>query len=707
VAELPSDRHWCAVETERLPEIVRVKSQAFWQEVERVGLLDLWRRSERTYYGLDESGLWKESAAVTFGGNDDELVLPRVNHYRSILQGVLAMVVQERPAFQAKSVNDQTRSLMEAPIATGLIEAYWRKTGLERLTQDDVEHAIVYGEGYQHLRWNIHAGRVVGQGEMGERVHEGDVDPISVAPWCVVHDLAAKKDSLEWAIVAHHENAWEVAARYPSLGQAILNQRGRGETYWPDNVWRSINEVPDQGEDRVTVWCLYHLPTDAVPDGRYAIVCGDVVLYDGKAIMQDEIPVLPLVPARQMGRGWGHSALWDLLPLQELYDAAQSNIATMHDAFGTYNILVPKGTGISEEDLGSGRRFVPFQPIPGAPDMGRPQPLQLMDISNDVYEYPDKIKGEMQTISGLNSVARGEPDSNLKSGAALALVQSLAVQFNSALQGARVRHLERVAHCLLKLLKANMVGQRIAEVSGAGTGMYLRAVEKGDIESVERVIIDISSPLMSQPAGRLDVANTLLDRQLIKTPEQYLQVLNSGRLDPMTRATIAALDHIAQENDTLREGRPLGPPAPPAPPSPPGQPPPDMGPGLGVEDTDDHATHVREHAALLDAATRADPKKLQIIREHIAEHYRRWSMMPPDMGALLGQSVPPPAPIPMGPPAGAPPGGPPPSDGAPAGGPPPPPDEPAPERASPLGGEPTGDMPFMPKNPLTGERAQV
>ena len=46
-------------------------------------------------------------------------------------------------------------------------------------------------------------------------------------------------------------------------------------------------------------------------------------------------------------------------------------------------------------------------------------------------EAIDKLQTLMETLSGINSVVRGDPLPQLKSGAALALVQSLAVAFNT------------------------------------------------------------------------------------------------------------------------------------------------------------------------------------------------------------------------------------------------------------------------------------
>lgn len=704
------DRHWATRPTEELAAAVRELATRYWEEVTELGLVELWQRSERTYYGLDDRGGWKSSCAVEFSGADLEHATPRINQYRSLGQAKLAVAGLERPRFVAQALDSKTSSLTEAPKATGIVDEFWRRWQLEAKTNKDDECALVYGASFQHLRWSPHVGRVLPP-EMqpptdGLPLREGDIIAESVPPWRVVYDPKSIED-MKWACVAHEESAYELAARYPQFGEAILAQRGSATHRWVSRVWGKPWEdaatTTAANTSNVTVWCVYHRPCDMLPQGRYAVVCGDIVLADGPAYLEDRLPVIPLVESIRLGQDTAYSTQWDLLVLQELYDAGWSAIATAHDAFGGQNILVSEASGISDDDLGGTRRAIKWRPDPTLPDGGRPQAIQLLSLPSESYRYPDDIKREMQVISGINSVARGEPDANLKSGAALALVQSMSVQSVSAFAARRTQHRERIAETGYHLVKKLSVLPQPARVLGAGNGSYLREIPPEEMEAIQSISIDIGSAIMAQAAGRFEVADKLLDRGLIPTPEQYLRILETGRIEPLLKSPSAELMQIDRENDALREGKRLGPPLPP--PGPPGAPMPD-GMWEGVAPTDTHEIHVREHRALLDFATRQDPAKAAAISAHITAHYKSWAATPPDMAALLGWKVMPPPPppppgMPMPGPEGQPPG-PPPSPG----GPPPGPDGPPPaERVSVAGKPPSQDMPMMPKNPLTGERA--
>lgn len=688
--------------TEQLPEIVRTRANIYWDDLQAYGLIDLWRRSERTYYGLDEFGGWKDSVAVTFSGADGENVLARFNHYRSIGQGILAMAGQERPSFVARAVDDKTRSLAEAPIATGLIQNFWSEWDLEAKTAQDDEHALVYGVGFLHMRWSIHAGKklpaeMLPDGTQAPPKREGDVIAESLPPWRVIHDPRNTVE-MPWCIAAHEESIWDLAARYPQMAEAILAARGTQVTCWPKDLWGEPWQTRDQTDEMVTVWCLYHIPTDALPNGRYAIIMGDLCLYDGPAILDMEVPVRPMVAARQMGRGTGYSALWDLLVVQELYDMAESTIATSHEGGAVGSWTAAREAGVDPADLASNRRLIAFDADTGLPDGGRPQPLEVPSLPSQAYEYPDRLQGKMEVLSGLNSVARGEPDSNLKSGAALALVQSLAVQFNSRFQAARIQHREAVATLGYRLLKRTMVSPRLSRVAGQGDAQYLKPVTADELEDVDAVEIDVGPALMNQAAGKLEIAKDLLEKNLIKDPQQYIQIIATGRIEPLLKSPMAALKLINEENDALLDGRlPVGEPKT----DPMGQPivGPDGQPAMSsARVSQDPAQHMREHAALLTATV--DPKVAAAIERHMADHYEIFSKTPPDLAALMGWSVPPPAPM------GAPPGPPPEGDAA-AGDAPgdPGPSPPNPDRARPLGAPSSPDQPLMPQNALTGQRA--
>lgn len=695
--DLPQDRYWATVEPEKLPQTILSKALRYRDRLRRDGRIDLFRRSERVYYGQDANGGMANSVAVQFGGEAGELVMIRVNHYRSILQGILATVVNRRLSYDPRATNNDIESANQVTLAKALLEFYSRSLDDEGARASAVRAAMMFGEAYTAQRWDVMRGRPLaiepapqdqdaptaaeGAEQRARVVWEGDLDLQVFTPVEVVHDLDATTREMQWCALPYRANVWDLAAQYPEHATEILKLRGSPQQRWPRSAWSSNpfeRQQSSQETDIVTVWWFWHLPCPSLEQGRHAIVLGDVLLHDGPMELE-RIPVRRIMPEREVAIERGHSPAFDLLALQEAYDSMWDTVLSMIDAYGLQSVLVPKGSDFSPEALGKGLQMLEWTPIPELRDGGAPRPLDLLQLPPALMEALDKLQTLMETLSGINSVVRGDPLPQLKSGAALALVQSLAVAFNTGFQQSVVAHDEGVATDRLMILKQYAANKRQVETVGRANRGAMQEWSRDNLSSIQRVVIELGSPLQDQTAGKMEIATQFLQQGLVKTPGKYFEVLTTGRLDDVFMSDKAAEDLIIRENQYLADG---------------------SGPVV-VNIADDHVMHAREHRTVLaQQNVRTDKMAVDRVMQHILEHQRMWLAMDPALALITAQSVMPPAP--MGPP-GAPP--PPPKAGGPkangdlSDGPP------DPSKARPLGHEPPDGGPSMPTNPMTGARA--
>lgn len=652
---LPSDRYWASADVGALADTIMEKARAFRARLDEEGRLDVWRASERTYYGLDGQGGWKNSVAVTFAGEQGELVVARFNHYRSIAQAIIAMVTGARPAFKSRAVNTDVKSLSATKLADGVVDWVYRSKRIETLRVEQVESAVISGEGYMHLRWDVHRGRAAEQRERpvydaqgvavmddvreevpdelsgGTRVvssrrprmesydvREGDVVPEVLHPLEVVRDLDTS--DMRWCIVPHRENVWDLAARYPAQRAQILAQRGQPR--WPRAVWVEHElEKPRDDDDAVTVWCFYHLPCDALPKGRYSLVCGSVVLVDQEwRFDPDEIPVYDLVPMRQRGTGSGHSAMWDLLCLQELYDACMTALASATEGRGQGTVIAPKGSDIQPEMLSRAFQLLEYEVVPEADGKGKPESLpDLFSVNADTYQIEEILKRLMETLSGINSTVRGDPDAQLKSGRALAIVSSLSTHFNSSTQGGVTRNDERIGTGLLKLYQRWSPIPRLAEITGTNGTTQLKEFTSEELRSVQRVTVEITNPALRQGVGLLDLADRMLEKGVIKSVAEYVEMVESGKIDPLLDPIRDPLRQIMRENEELAAGKPCP-----------------------VSEYDNDQEHMRHHRRVIDdPEKRKDPSVVAALEKHMADHGDRLFSKPVTLMYAIGQEVPP------------------------------------------------------------------
>jgi hypothetical protein len=195
--------------------------------------------------------------------------------------------------------------------------------------------------------------------------------------------------------------------------------------------------------------------------------------------------------------------------------------------------------------------------------------------------------------------------------------------------------------------------------------MEMKEFNGDDLDKVTRVIVDMGNPLSRTTAGKVEMAEQLLQMGLLKTPEQYLMVIKTGELDQMTEDTVTELLCIKSENEDLVDGRPV----------------------IALL-TDQHSLHIKEHKCVLaDPDLRQDAQLVQRTLAHIQEHIDQLKNGDPQTLMMMGEkplSPPPPPQGPPGPPPG--PGGPPMPPGPP--GPPPPMGPPPPRPGAPPGMRP-------------------
>lgn len=592
------------------------RSNTWFKSLDTTGYLGklrtMWAAYHGAYYSSDG-----DPHAILFSGEQGELVQMGVNHLRNIGQHMLNMITSTRPMMQARSINTDYKSLTQTKLANGLLDYYMRDHRLEEYLKTAVEYAIVFGSGYVKMEWNSTKGDVYDiNEELGIEIREGDLEFTNLSPFDVLFDNNREDNKHDWVLVRTFKNRHDLAAKYPEYNDKIqaLPSKIQMEAF-------SAYAFTHDETDLVAVYEFYHKRTDALPDGRYLLFMSeDVVLLDSPMPYRN-LPVYCISPSRFLGTPFGYTPLFDLIPLQDAVNSLYSTILTNQTAFGVQNILVPKGADVSIAELSGGLNI-----IEANTQFGEIRPLNLTNTPKEIFEFVGMLEKTMETISGVNAVSRGNPDPNLRSGNALALVQSMTLQFMSGLQQSYVALVEDLGTGIINTLKDHAAVPRVRAIVGKSNRTYLKEFTGEDLDSVSRVVVDIGNPLARTTAGRVEMAEQMLQMGVIKTPEQYFSVINTGQLDVMTEDTQSELLLVKSENERLVSGDPVI-----------------------AALTDDHLLHIKEHRVVLaDPELRFNQDLAGRVVAHIQEHIDLLRNTDPQLLQLLGQQ-------PLSPPGGTPP----------------------------------------------------
>lgn len=601
----PKSDYFAAQDAKETASILLQRTASFYKNTRYNDYLEKIHKAWAFYHGNFYQG---SSHETSFTGEVDELVQLPVNHYRNIAQHIFNMITANRPVMESRAINTDYKSLAQTYLANGVCEYYMREKNLESCIKNAVEYAVVMGSGFIKLAWNATAGELYDfDEESGEFNYEGDLEFSNLSPLDVVVDGTKDSWDNDWVVVRTYKNRYDLMAKYPEHANAIKGLPSKN-----DLTNQRLGGWSNDETDDIPMYEFFHRRTEALPDGRYMLFLDDAIdLLDAK-LPYRVIPIFRIAPGNILGTPYGYTPMFDIYPLQEMANSLYSAIATNQTAFAVQSLWVPDGSNIAVNSLGEG-----MQIITGA---AKPEPLQLTSTPAEAFKFLEMLVQSMETISGVNSVTRGNPEASLKSGTALALVQSMSLQFMSNLQQSYVKLVEDVGTSLIQILKDFAQTPRIIALVGKNKRPLLKEFTGEKISSINRVVVDVGNPLSRTIAGRVQMAEQMLQMKLLKSPEQYFQVIETGRLDTAFEGEMMELLLIKSENEQMLDGEPPI-----------------------VSPLDSHSLHIKEHKSVLaDPDLRRDPVLVKVALDHIESHLNMLRTTDPALLQIVGQQQLPP-----------------------------------------------------------------
>lgn len=604
----------------------------------RTGRVNLYRNS---YFKFYQGFIMK--GTLYHSGQEGELTNTFVNHYANLITHMVNMVCQQKLAYEPQTTVNDSEAQDQVKLGKGILYTYANRPDmdLDGVLRNATEMSCVFGESYVSALWNKSLGQTIAyKTEMPghpTEIKEGDNEYKVWSPFDVIVDCSLPSHDLaSWICLRKWENKYEVAAEYPDWADDIISLfcgSGLGDT----QLTYSIAQV----SDIIPVYYFFHKKTAAVPEGRFTKFIDDtIVLSDGKLPYRD-IPLFRMTTKELWGSPYGYSRAFDLLPLQETLDRLSSAVVTNQLTFATQNIAIAKGSSISWENLYGGLNVIEWDATIAGKD-GMPQALQLTSSPPEVFNFLKQTVADMGTIAGINEVVRGNPDLTLKgqvSGEALAMMTSNSIQFNSDLQKAYVTLAERVGTATIHNIQdfafpGEINIQRQGMILGANNEYARKSFTKNDINKIDKIIVRYGNPLAQTTSGRIAMANSFLAQPgFITTPKQYIEVIETGNLEPLLEADESQMHLIKEQNEKLRQGQ-----------------------MVPVSIYDNHPLMILEAMSILsNLDTRGNAKVIQTVQQFVEAHRQLWiqlSQTSPEICGLLKIPVlgmPPPMPMPGAP----------------------------------------------------------
>lgn len=709
-------------------QALKKKIEALRQSTTLKRILDEQRNAYLQVHSISMDGM-SSSSMVSRDGQQGELATFRVPMAAALGSAVVNLVTNAQVAWQAMASNDDAEARAQAILGQNTLEYFWADKGVQKTMVSQAEGAVYFGERFVFVEFDPTAGNMVSAdsmpddptagaanellaaappdalGELGLMPEaqkpqvEGDIRYHLIDSWDLLRDPSAKSfEKSPYILFKVQRNRFDLVAKY---GQKVIENC---DTVDPEDMTLSP-VMEDYGEtDLVDVWYFFHDRSPACPKGRQAVFYGNKVLEESD-LKYREVPVVRLASGNLTGTPFPIAPFWSALAAQEVKDAVLSAVATNNLTLGHQMIAAPMGTDMDPTAIG------PMQMVFYPQDSEPPSALQLTRSSPEAMTLLQMLESSQKQLMGLNNTALGQPEGSNLSGAAMALLSSMALQANSNFQGEYKAAVEKVGNITMHIVQDFFTTDHKIQIAGKSASYMARetAFSGPRLRLVNSVRVVIGNPLAQTAAGREAIADKYIqlqmaapNLQLIKTAEDMEQLISTGRIEGLTDYAQNQALTIKAENEALARGE---------------KPEALLG--------DDDKRHCAHHIAEMTSPNiRNNPQLLRGVWEHVAGHYTNFFGTPPEspqplvdpmtgapvIDPMTGQpavqmvrdplyrsrmlqlcGLPDGAPPMMMPPPGAP-GAPP---GASAGVPPP---------EAPPGPQPGSEMPSMPTNPATGQQ---
>ena len=597
-----SQKYFAARNAEETASVLLAKGRTFFNVMESNQYLKKIEDMFRFYYGSFDHD--SESHEISFTGEQGELVKLPVNLFRNLARHLHSMITANRPVLEARAINSDYKSLSQTYLANGILDYYMREKGLEEHVADAAEMAIVLGSSFLKMEWNAMAGEIHDTNvDNDEPVYEGELEFSLLSPLDVVVDGTKENwNSHEWVMTRSFVNRFNLIAKYPEKADRIAAVE-------PKNGFSNyrLSVFSNDDTDDIAVYEFFHKKTGAMPNGRYMLFLADDIVLLDLPIPYRMIPVFRLCPTTIMGTPYGYTDMFDVFPMQQALNSLYSSIMTNQNAFNVQSLYVPRGADINHAALVGGMNIIEGN--------AKPESINLTATAPETFNFLSIISQAMESQVGVSSVTRGSPEASLRSGNALALVQSMSLQFQTPFQKNYVKFLERIGTSLIDILKEYATTPKLISLVGKNKKPLLKEFTGDMIGDIKRVVVDVGNPLSRTTAGKLEIANNLLQQGAIKDPRHYFMVLETGNIDTMIEGEMADLLLIQSENEWLLEGK-----------------------DVMAYPLDLHRLHIMEHRAVIsDPELRGNPELARKVNDHIQEHVRMLKEVSPDLLQLIGE----------------------------------------------------------------------
>ena len=278
-------------------------------------------------------------------------------------------------------------------------------------------------------------------------------------------------------------------------------------------------------KNHAAVFTYYHRKTKFLPQGAKIVYVIGCILEDGPLpYSHGKLPCVFDTDIDCPDELHGRPFLVNIAQLQNLHNMCMASIARNIAVSSMPKWVMPKGT-VHRDKLNNEYGIIEYSgPI-------APQMVTYSAINKDLYAMPDKFEKYIQSMSMVDSMARGEPPPGIKAAVALQFLDEQDQQRQSTGIAKRLRRIKEVYKMMISVMGDNYKREdgRMVRILGADNTYLISSFEQADFNSAYDVRILNASSLPDSKAGRISAIldlNTATQADPMFGKEEIAQMLD-------------------------------------------------------------------------------------------------------------------------------------------------------------------------------------
>lgn len=530
-----------------LVQFVRKRVEESRSSASRISHEGIWMTNIAYLIGFDSVYYDTQARQFKAVGRTNQFVKRNRIHVNKILptiQNRLARLCKNPPKYDVRPNSSNSEDKEAARLSLDILTMIWDKQKINGKRIPLYMWTQQCGHAYVKVAFDDQMGEPMISPDGSElEGYEGDIRVDVTSPFEIFPDTLAKN---------MEESVWFVQAKIRKLDYFKSHYPERGHLVKEEAAWllstqyeSKINSLNTQGfveggaslqkmKGAAIELTYYERRSRKHPYGRMVSTANGVLLGD-KPLPVGEVPLVKFDDVLVAGKFYSESIITHLRPVQDQFNRVIQKRAEWTNKLLAGKYIGFRGSNLTQESLNDqSGEVVMVDPVPNAPDAGRPVPMQVPSIPSFAYQEEQSLEKHMYDISGISEVSRGQ----LPAAGIPAIGMQLLTEQDDTRIGVMTEANEdgwaQVGHLILLYVEKFFTMPRLLKIAGSNLEYTVKSFIGADIRGNCDVMVIPGSTLPgSKSLRRQEILNTysqglLGDPKDEKVRQNVLEMLEYG-----------------------------------------------------------------------------------------------------------------------------------------------------------------------------------